>query len=85
STAVGKSASASAFGSSAFGNGATATHSYSIALGQGVSTTGFNQVAIGNRDLEVQDSTRGVILQSPNGTRHRVTVADNASLTVTAL
>lgn len=38
-----------------------------------------------NNDIEITDSTRGIILRSENGTRYRVTVADNGSLTTTVV
>ena len=44
--------------------------------------TGTVEVA---RDVEVTDSDHGVILQSPDGTRYRVTVANGGTLTTTAL
>lgn len=42
-----------------------------------------SQAQIG--DMEVTDATKGIVLKSPNGTRYRITVADNGTLTATAL
>jgi hypothetical protein len=36
-------------------------------------------------DVELTDSTKGVILKSPNGTRFRITVGDDGALTTTAI
>lgn len=36
-------------------------------------------------DLESNDATKGLILKSPNGTRFRITVADDGALTTTSL
>lgn len=36
-------------------------------------------------DVEITDSTKGIILKSPDGTRYRVTVANGGTLTVTAV
>lgn len=38
-----------------------------------------------NNDIEITDNTKGIILKSPNGTRYRVTVADNGTLITTAI
>ena len=38
---------------------------------------------IGANDIEVTDATKGVILKSANGTRFRITIADDGSLTTT--
>ena len=37
------------------------------------------------RDIEVTTAAEGVILASPNGTRYRITVADDGTLTTTAV
>jgi hypothetical protein len=39
----------------------------------------------GTSDIEITDNTKGVILKSPNGTRFRLTVNNDGSLTTTAL
>lgn len=36
-------------------------------------------------DAEITDSTKGLILKSPDGTRYRITVANGGTLTLTAL
>lgn len=40
---------------------------------------------VGPNDLEITDTTKGVILKSPNGTRFRLTVGDDGALTTTAV
>jgi hypothetical protein len=39
----------------------------------------------GTSDIEITDATKGIILKSPNGTRYRITVNNDGSLTTTAL
>jgi hypothetical protein len=39
---------------------------------------------VGDDDIEITDSTKGVILKSPDGTRYRITVSNGGTLTVTA-
>ncbi len=46
------------------------------------SSIGFNVVS---GDLEVDTISRGIVLKSPNGTRYRLTVNDDGSLTTTGL
>ena len=69
----------------ALGKGAQAPQRGSVALGYNTTTTATDQVAVGSRDVEVQDPTRGYILWSPDGTRWRLTVDNNGDLTTTAL
>lgn len=38
-----------------------------------------------NSDVEITDSTKGIILRSPNNSRWRVTITDNGSLSAVAL
>ena len=43
-------------------------------------------VLVGDRDVEISSlGTKGVIMDSPNGTRYRVTVDDTGALVTTAL
>lgn len=96
-TAIGRSAaagnSATAIGtattavanSEAFGYGADGLHANSVALGKDTQTQATNQVAVGERDVEIQDAARGVILRDTNGVRYRVTVSTAGALVVTAL
>lgn len=65
----------------AVGGGAKAYHEHSIALGALTSTTADHQIAAGPRDIEIQDPDRGLILQSPDNTRWRITVDNNGALT----
>src|SRR5690625_826890 len=69
----------------ALGYQASVTSADSVAIGANTATTASNQVAVGPRDVEIQDPARGVILRSPNGTRYRLTVADDGALSTTAL
>ena len=57
----------------------------SVALGADTTVTASAQVAVGARDVEVQDATKGLVLRSPDGTRYRVTVANGGSLTAAAV
>lgn len=40
---------------------------------------------IGTSDIEITDATKGVILKSPNGTRYRITIADDGAIITTAI
>ncbi len=70
---------------SSFGSGAQALHLSSVALGKGSITTAANQVMVGARDVEITDTTKGVVLRSPDGTRYRITVANGGALTAVAV
>ena len=83
--AVGEKAVAARQSALAIGGDSFADHVMSVALGDGTQTTAADQVAIGPRDLEIQDAERGVILQSPNGTAYRIQVGDDGQLNTTAL
>ena len=82
---IGYRALADGAGAVSLGSGANAAHAGSIALGMSTTTTATAQVAVGARDIEVQDSSKGVVLKSPDGTRYRVTVANGGALTVAAV
>ena len=69
----------------ALGSMASAAHAGSVALGADVTTTALAQVAIGARDLEVQDATKGLVLKSPDGSRWRVTISNLGAATWTKL
>ena len=84
-TTLGYRARAGADFGTAVGSGAHAAHLRSVALGSTTTTTADDQVMVGARDVEITSATRGVILQSPNGTRYRVTVTDAGALTVSAV
>jgi hypothetical protein len=52
----------------------------------GIGTTSpSSKLTVANGDVELTDSTKGVILKSPLGTRFRITVGDDGALTTTAL
>ena len=53
-------------------------------IGVGTPTPG-SKLTVANGDVEVEDISSGVILKSPNGTRYRITVADNGTLTTVAV
>jgi hypothetical protein len=40
---------------------------------------------LANGDIEINDSTKGVVLKSPNGTQWRITISDTGVLTTAAL
>ena len=67
------------------GSMASAAHAGSVALGADVTTTALAQVAVGPRDIEVQDATKGLVLRSPDGSRWRATVTDAGVTTWTKL
>ena len=60
----------------------TATEDRAISLPDASGTLGFNPSAT---DYEVTDSTKGIILKSPNNTRWRITIDNNGSLLRTSL
>lgn len=70
-TAVGHTADASGF-------------SNGVALGKGTVTSAADQVAVGDRDIEIQSLTKGLIIKSPDGARWRIRVANGGTLTITA-
>lgn len=51
-------------------------HGVDLVAGDGNTTT--------SQDLEVNDNTKGVILASPNGTRYRIKVANDGTLSASA-
>ena len=69
----------------ALGSRASAAHAGSVALGADVTTTSLAQVAVGPRDVEVQDATKGLILRSPDGSRWRATISNAGVPTWTKL
>lgn len=84
-TAIGNASQAGTSGV-AVGASATATlGSNDVAIGNGTTTTIANSVAIGARDLHIQDATKGLVLTSPNGTKYRVKVDDAGVLSIAAV
>jgi hypothetical protein len=52
----------------------------------GIGTTGpASKLEVDGGDIEIDDSDRGLILRAPNGTRYRLQVANDGSLSTTAL
>lgn len=41
--------------------------------------------SVGTKDIEITNSSNGIILKSPGGTRYRVTVSNTGVLVVTAV
>jgi len=48
-------------------------------------STSLSKLAVKGGDIEVEDIASGIILKSPNGTRYRITVADNGILNTLAV
>ena len=69
----------------ALGSMASALHAGSVALGADTSTTSTEQVAVGPRDVEIQDASKGLVLRSPDGSRFRATISDAGAVTWTKL
>ncbi|TFD27535.1 hypothetical protein [Cryobacterium cryoconiti] len=68
----------------AIGSGADATgYGNTVALGAGTVVTRASQVAVGDRDVEVQSTTKGFVLASPDGTRYRIRVGNGGALSIT--
>ena len=52
----------------------------------GINTTSpVSRLHVDGGDVEVDDSTSGLILKSPNGTRYRIKVDNSGNLTTTAV
>ena len=79
-TTVGYRATAGAANATSIGREARADHAGSIALGYQTVTTQPDQVMVGPRDIEITDTTKGIVLVSPDNTRYRVTVANGGAL-----
>lgn len=70
----------------AVGYSALANNINSVAIGHSVQTELDNSFAIGEKDLHIQsNAVRGIVLQSPDGTKYRVTVANGGTLSVSAI
>ena len=69
----------------ALGYLAKGLHARSVAIGNSTNTQAADQVAVGSRDIEIQNASRGIILRDTNGTRYRITVDTSGALVVTAL
>jgi hypothetical protein len=69
----------------ALGSMADARHAGSVALGADTITTALGQVAVGPRDVEVQDAAKGVVLRSPDESRWRATISNAGVITWTKL
>ncbi len=68
----------------AIGSGAQALHANAVALGKGVVTTTSNQVMVGPNNIEITDTTKGLVLKSPDGTRYKIQVANGGALATVA-
>ena len=60
-------------------------HDNAVALGANTNTTAADQVAVGPRDVEITDATKGLVLKSPDGKRWRVTVDNAGALSAAAV
>ena len=69
----------------ALGYSATVTHANSVALGRTSATQRTDSVSIGARDIESTGPGKGLILQSPDGTKYRIAVANGGTISATAL
>ena len=78
-TTIGYLATAGAVNGTSLGISSRADHTDSVALGSNTHTTAANQVMVGPRDVEITHSTKGLVLQSPDGSRFRISV-DNAGV-----
>ena len=81
-TTIGYRATAGAVNGTSLGILSRADHTDSVALGSNTVTTAANQVAVGPRDVEITDATKGLVLKSPDGKRWRVTVDNAGALSV---
>jgi len=79
-TTIGYRATAGANAATALGTLSRADHAGSVALGSSTQTTAPNQVMAGPRDVEITDTTKGVVIKSPDGTRYRIKVANGGAL-----
>jgi len=60
-------------------------HNNAVALGANTNTTADDQVAVGPRDVEIGDATKGLVLKSPDGKQWRVTVNNAGALSAAAV
>jgi hypothetical protein len=64
------------------GNGNSFINSGNVGIG---TTSPASKLTVTGGDIEVTDSTKGIILKSPNGTRYRVTISDLGVLSAASL
>lgn len=84
-TAVGHAAVASALNSTAIGHGATSAWEGSTAVGQNSTNTSTFQVMLGSATTVAEIPVgSALVISSENGTRWRITIADDGSLTTVA-
>ena len=83
--AVGRDSTCSANDTTAVGKSSSAAHSSSVALGAGSVTQRADSISVGARDIESTGPGKGVILQSPDGTKYRITVANGGAISATAV
>jgi hypothetical protein len=60
-------------------------HENSVVVGYDTDSTADFQVMVGGRDVEITDSAKGLVLQSPDGTRWRVTIDNTGTLQTASL
>ncbi len=84
-TTIGYYCRATGVGATALGAGSHAAFAGSVALGLNTVSTAVDQVFVGTRDIEIDgNSTKGVVMRSPDGTRYRLRVANGGTLSITA-
>ena len=84
---LGRATSVSANNGTAIGDSAVIAtgHTDAVALGQGSTTQRSASVAVGPRDIESTGPGKGLILQSPDGTKYRIAVANGGTISATAI
>lgn len=61
------------------------TDSFTIIVGKVQGQINAKASKVGTDDIEITDTTKGIILKSPDGTRYRITVANGGTLNVNAV
>jgi hypothetical protein len=86
-TLLGRATSVSASNGTAVGDSAVIAsgHTDAVALGQGSATQRSASVAVGPRDIESTGPGKGLILQSPDGTKYRIAVANGGAISAVAV
>ena len=82
---VGRDSACSASDTVAVGKSASAAHSNSVALGAGAETQRTDSVCVGARDVESVGPGKGLILQSPDGTKYRIAVGNGGAISATVV
>jgi hypothetical protein len=84
-TVVGHGARATVGNAMALGLNARCDHAGAVAIGISTVTELSNSVAIGSRDLQIMgNSTHGIVMRSPDGTRYRLRIANGGTVSIVA-